>query len=111
MVTARVAGVIGEVLRDADLLPLFAGRQKSFVAFADRRRQFVVHCSVHRPGHLTEAHDHGEAWAVHGVVRGRSRDRRYRRVDDVAPSRAALVLQRDDELVPGQERRPAATSI
>jgi predicted metal-dependent enzyme (double-stranded beta helix superfamily) len=102
VVTARVAGVIGVALRDDDLLLLVAGRQKSFVAFADRHRHFVVHCSVHQPGHLTEARDHGEAWAVYGVVRGRSRYRRYRRYDDVAPGRATLVLRRDDDLVPGQ---------
>lgn len=102
VVTTRIAGVMGAALLDDGLHPLFAGRSRSFTAFTDPHRHFVVHCSVHGPGHRTEAHDHGEAWAVYGVVRGRSRYRRYRRTEDVAPGRATLVLGRDDELVPGQ---------
>jgi predicted metal-dependent enzyme (double-stranded beta helix superfamily) len=102
LVTARIAGAMTEALNREDLLPLFTGRQKSFAAFVDPRRHFIVHGSVHQPGHLTEAHDHGEAWAVYGVVRGRSRYRRYRRADDVARGRAALIGERDDELHPGQ---------
>lgn len=102
VVTARVASAMAEELQRADLLPLFEGRQKSFAAYVDPLRHFIVHCSVHRPGHLTEAHDHGEAWAVYGVLRGRSRYRRFRRDDDVAPGTATLVCERDAELVPGQ---------
>ncbi len=102
LVTARIAGAMTEALDREDLLPLFAGRHKSFAAYVDPRRHFIVHCSVHLPGHLTEAHDHGETWAVYGVVRGRSRYRRYRRADDPAPGRAALLGERDDELLPGQ---------
>jgi len=102
VVTSRIAAVMTEALQGEDLLPLFVGRQKSFAAFADPQRHFIVHCSVHRPGHLTEAHDHGEAWAVYGVVRGRSRYRRYRRDEDVARGRAGLVGERDAELLPGQ---------
>jgi predicted metal-dependent enzyme (double-stranded beta helix superfamily) len=101
-VTTRVAAAMAEQLRGPDLLPLFAGRQKSFAAYVDPLRHFIVHCSVHRPGHLTEAHDHGEAWAVYGVLRGRSRYRRFRRTDDHAPGTATLVCERDDELVAGQ---------
>jgi hypothetical protein len=108
VVTARIAAVMGEAIRDESLTPCFAGRAKSFAAFIDPHRHFVVHCSVHAPGHLTEAHDHGEAWAVYGVVRGRSRYRRYRREDDAAPARATLVLQRDDELLPRADRRRPA---
>lgn len=102
LVTSRLAGAMSEALHREDLLPLFAGREKSFAAYVDPQRHFIVHCSVHRPGHLTEAHDHGEAWAVYGVVRGHSRYRRFRRDDDVAPGRAALVCERDAVLVPGQ---------
>jgi len=102
VVTSRIAAVMTEALQREDLLPLFAGRQKSFAAFVDPQRHFIVHCSVHQPGHLTEAHDHGEAWAVYGVVRGHSRYRRYRRAADLARGQAALVAERDDELLPGQ---------
>lgn len=102
VVTAHIAGILTKALRGADLLTLYADKAKSFTAFVDRQRHFVVHCSVHLPGHHTAAHDHGEAWAVYGVVRGRSRYRRFRRTEDVARGRAALVLERDEELVPGQ---------
>lgn len=101
-VTAGIAAAMVEALDRQDLLPLFAGREKSFAAYVDPRRHFIVHCSVHRPGHRTEAHDHGEAWAVYGVVQGRSRYRRYRRADDLAPGTARLVTERDVELRPGQ---------
>jgi predicted metal-dependent enzyme (double-stranded beta helix superfamily) len=102
VVVARIAAAMADELQRPDLLPLFAGRRKSFAAHVDPLRHFIVHCSVHRPGHLTEAHDHGEAWAVYGVLRGRSRYRRFRRADDVAPGTASLVCERDEELVPGQ---------
>jgi predicted metal-dependent enzyme (double-stranded beta helix superfamily) len=101
-VTAGIAAVMAEALHRKDLLPLFAGRERSFAAYVDPQRHFIVHCSVHHPGHVTEAHDHGEAWAVYGVVQGRSRYRRYRRADDVARGTARLVIERDDELLPGQ---------
>jgi len=102
VVTARIAAAMADELQRPDLLPLFTGRRKSFAAYVDPLRHFIVHCSVHGPGHLTEAHDHGEAWAVYGVLRGSSRYRRFRRSDDVAPGTATLVCERDDELVPGQ---------
>lgn len=101
-VTAGIAEVMAEAIHREDLLPLFAGRQKSFAAYVDPKRHFIVHCSVHLPGHVTEAHDHGEAWAVYGVVRGRSRYRRYRRGEDAAPGTATLDCRLDGELVPGQ---------
>jgi predicted metal-dependent enzyme (double-stranded beta helix superfamily) len=101
-VTSRIAAAMSEELQRPSLLPLFEGRQKSFAAYVDPLRHFIVHCSVHRPGHLTEAHDHGEAWAVYGVLRGRSRYRRFSRADDPAPRTATLVCERDDELEPGQ---------
>lgn len=101
-VTSGIAAAMTRALQREDLVPLFLGRQKSFGAFVDPDRHFIVHCSVHQPGHVTEAHDHGEAWAVYGVVRGKSRYRRYRRGDDAAPGRATLIPERNVELLPGE---------
>ena len=102
VVTGRIATELGQVIAGPGLEELFAGRQKSYTAFADPQRHFIVRCSVHHPGHLTEAHDHGEAWAVYGVVRGMSRYRRFSRQPDAAPNTAALACVRDEELAPGQ---------
>lgn len=102
VVTAGIVAALAGALQRDDLVPLFAGRDRSFEAFVDRRRHFVVHCSVHAPGHVTEAHDHGEAWAVYGVVRGRSRYRRFRRGGDLRAGLATLVEARDEEIVRGQ---------
>jgi predicted metal-dependent enzyme (double-stranded beta helix superfamily) len=102
VVTAGIVAAMTGALQREELVPLFAGRDRSFEAFADPRRHFVVHCSVHAPGHLTEAHDHGEAWAVYGVVRGRSRYRRFRRGGDLRAGWATLLDERDEEIVPGQ---------
>lgn len=102
VVTGRIASELSQVISGPGLEELFAGAQKSYRAFADPQRHFIVHCSVHHPGHLTEAHDHGEAWAVYGVVRGVSRYRRFSRQPDAAPGTAALDCVRDEELVPGE---------
>jgi predicted metal-dependent enzyme (double-stranded beta helix superfamily) len=102
VVTGRIASELSQVIAGPGLEELFAGKQKSYTAFVDPQRHFIVHCSVHHPGHLTEAHDHGEAWAVYGVVRGVSRYRRFSRQPDTAPNTAALDCVRDEELTPGQ---------
>lgn len=102
VVTGRIARELSQVITGPGLEELFAGKEKSYTAFADPQRHFIVHCSVHHPGHLTEAHDHGEAWAVYGVVRGVSRYRRFSRRPDAAPNTAVLDCVRDDELAPGQ---------
>jgi predicted metal-dependent enzyme (double-stranded beta helix superfamily) len=102
VVTGRIASELSQVIAGPGLEELFAGKQKSYTAFVDPQRHFIVHCSVHHPGHLTEAHDHGEAWAVYGVVRGVSRYRRFSRQPDAAPNTAALDCVRDEELTPGQ---------
>jgi len=102
VVTGRIAAELRQVIAGPGLDELFAGKQKSYTAFADPRRHFIVHCSVHHPGHRTEAHDHGECWAVYGAVRGVTRYRRFARQPDAAPSIAALECVRDEELTPGQ---------
>lgn len=102
VVTARIARELSQVIAGPGLDELFAGKQKSFTAFRDPRRHFIVHCSVHHPGHRTEAHDHGEAWAVYGVVRGVSRYRRFSRRPDLRPGVAGLDCVRDEDLSPGQ---------
>ena len=102
VVTQRLAGALHDAITGPGLAELFAGKAKSFTAYVDPQRHFIVHCSVHRPGHLTEAHDHGETWAVYGVARGVSRYRRYTRRPDSAAGTAALECIRDEELAPGQ---------
>lgn len=102
VVTGRIASELSQVIAGPGLEELFSGKQKSYTAFVDPQRHFIVQCSVHHPGHLTEAHDHGEVWAVYGVVRGVSRYRRFSRQPDVAPDTAALHCVRDEELRPGQ---------
>lgn len=102
VVTERIADELSQVISGPGLGELFVGKQKSYTAFVHPLRHFIVHCSVHHPGHLTEAHDHGETWAVYGVVRGTSRYRRFSRRQDTAPSTAALDCVRDEGLTPGQ---------
>lgn len=102
VVTGRIGSELGQVIAGPGLDELFAGKRKSYTAFADARRHFIVHCSVHHPGHRTEAHDHGESWAVYGVVHGVSRYRRFVRQPDTAPNVAALKCVRDEDLTPGQ---------
>jgi hypothetical protein len=102
VVTGRIGSELSQVIAGPGLDELFAGKQKSYTAFTDPRRHFIVHCSVHHPGHRTEAHDHGETWAVYGVVRGVSRYRRFSRQPDPAPNTASLDCVRDEELTPGQ---------
>lgn len=102
MVTSGLVAALSAATTDGDLSTLFQERKSSYTAYADPARHFIVHCSVHAPGHITEAHDHGEAWAVYGVVRGRSRYRKFDRGSDPEPGRALLSCTRDDELEPGQ---------
>jgi predicted metal-dependent enzyme (double-stranded beta helix superfamily) len=102
VVTGRIAGELSQVIAGPGLEELFAGKRKSYTAYTDPRRHFIVHCSVHHPGHLTEAHDHGEAWAVYGVVQGVSRYRRFSRQPDQTLWTAALRCVRDEELALGQ---------
>lgn len=101
-VTARITRELGQVIDEAGLEYLFAGKQRSFTAFVEPHRHFIVHCSVHHPGHVTLPHDHGEAWAVYGVVQGVSRYRRFGRQPDTAPGIAVLEALRDESLVKGE---------
>lgn len=51
-----------------------------------RRRilQAVTTASIQRPGHYAPPHDHGECWAVYGVIDGSMRMTRYERFDDLS---------------------------
>jgi hypothetical protein len=89
---ARLARVLGDVLCDDGLAPLFAGHERSFVLHQDPQRGFVVNASVHAPRHRTPAHDHAEAWAIYGMYRGRTAYRLFDRGDDLAPGLASLRL-------------------
>lgn len=100
-VTAAVTAALQDALGDASLMALFEGRERSYGVWTDPQRHFLLHASVHTPGHVTGAHDHGECWAVYGVYRGPSRYIRYTRGADVAPGRASLTVVRDEVLGDG----------
>ncbi|HZJ04711.1 MAG TPA: hypothetical protein VFD59_04470 [Nocardioidaceae bacterium] len=100
-VTQAVVSVLRTALAEPSLGALFERREKSYGVWTDPQRHFLLHASVHRPGHVTEAHDHGECWAVYGVYRGPSRYVRYTRGPDTAPGTASLTVVRDEVLQDG----------
>ena len=100
-VTASVTAALQTALAEDSLLAVFEGREKSYAVWTDPQRHFLLHASVHGPGHVTAAHDHGECWAVYGVFRGPSRYIRYVRGEDTAPGRASLTVVRDEVMDDG----------
>ncbi len=92
---ARLATVLQEALRDDTLAEVFSERERSFEAWRDPQRGFVLHASIHRPGHRTPAHDHAEAWAVYGMYRGQTAYRLFDRGEDRAPGIATLTLREE----------------
>ena len=99
---ARLARALAVALRDEALAAVFAGRTRSFEAWRDPERSFVLHASVHAPGHRTPPHDHAEAWAVYGMYRGETAFRLFDRGDDRAPGIARLALQDERVAQPGE---------
>ena len=94
-VCERLAHALTAALRSDDFVPLFSGRDASFVLYRDPDRGFIVNASVHQPRHRTPAHDHAEAWAVYGMYRGETAYRLFDRGDDAAPGVASLTLRED----------------
>lgn len=88
----RIAAIVREELATDAFNDLFAGRDRSFVAWHDRQRGTIINASVHQPGHRTPAHDHAEAWAVYGAYRGPTAFTTFDRGPDTAPGIASLVL-------------------
>lgn len=95
VVCDRLAPILSRALATDDLAPLFVGRDKSYEAYRDPKRGFLLHASVHAPQHLTRAHDHAESWAVYGMYRGKTAYRLYERGLDAAPGLATLGLLRE----------------
>jgi len=101
-VSARLAELLERCLRGgAGIEAIFAGREQSFLAHRDERRQFVLQASILPPGHHTPAHDHGESWAVYGCYRGETTYRRFRRAEEPEPGRTRLEVVRDEVVAPG----------
>ena len=88
----RLARILRVTLLSDGLVPLFAGRERSFVLYQDPHRGFIVNASVHAPGHRTPGHDHAEAWAIYGMYRGRTAYRLFDRDVDLSPGVASLRL-------------------
>ena len=97
---ARIAAILGDALTSDAFEPMFAGHDKSFVAWHDPVRGTIINASVHQPAHRTPAHDHAEAWAVYGAYRGRTAFRTFDRGDDIAPGIASLTLVDDRVIEP-----------
>lgn len=96
----RIAAILREELATHAFDDLFAGHQRSFVAWHDTQRGTIVNASVHQPRHQTPAHDHAEAWAVYGAYRGPTGFKTFDRAADRAPGLASLVLADERVLQP-----------
>lgn len=99
---ARLAATLARHLHDDAMAAGFAGRDRSFVGWRDPARSFILHCSVHAPGHRTPPHDHAEAWAVYGMYRGATASRLFDRGDDRATGIANLSLVEERVAQPGE---------
>jgi predicted metal-dependent enzyme (double-stranded beta helix superfamily) len=96
----RLRVVLADALRSEAFVALFTGRERSFEAYRDPHRGFVIHASVHKPGHRTPGHDHAEAWAVYGMYRGVTAYRLFDRGADRAPGLASLRLLEEERAAP-----------
>ncbi len=90
--TARLAGILEAALGSNAFVPAFAGHESSVELWRDPQRGFVIQGSIHKPAHVTPAHDHAEAWAVYGMYRGQTGFRLYDRGEDAGPRLARLTL-------------------
>lgn len=64
---------------------------KNLLLYEDRDYKFVVNAVVRTPGRDGRVHDHAHAWTAYGVLDGRERLERYRRVDDSKRADYALI--------------------